>query len=103
MKTQREPDDYEKEEADHAAANISKILSARTLDFSTAGYVSLHRRIFEGVFRTVMVGVVCFVPSPLWFLPSESITGRFIPSSSSTCLSTAFLAKYYYLITWKRE
>ena len=27
MKTQREPDDYEKEEADHAAANISKILS----------------------------------------------------------------------------
>ena len=50
-KTQREPDDNEKEEADHAAANISKILSARTLDFSTAGYVSLHRRIFEGVFK----------------------------------------------------
>ena len=50
-KTLREPDDDEKEEADHAAANISKILSARTLDFSTAGYVSLHRRIFEGVFK----------------------------------------------------
>lgn len=50
-KTQREPDDDEKEEADHAAANISKILSARTLDFSTAGYVALHRRIFEGVFK----------------------------------------------------
>lgn len=50
-KTQREPDDDEKEEADHVAANISKILSARTLDFSTAGYVSLHRRIFEGVFK----------------------------------------------------
>ena len=50
-KTQREPDDDEKEEADQAAANISKILSARTLDFSTAGYVSLHRRIFDGVFK----------------------------------------------------
>ena len=50
-KTLREPDDDEKEEADHAAANISKILSARTLDFSTAGYISLHRRIFEGVFK----------------------------------------------------
>ena len=49
-KTQREPGD-EKEEADHAAANICKILSARTLDFSTAGYVSMHRRIFEGVFK----------------------------------------------------
>ena len=50
-KTQREPDDDEKDEADHAAANISKILSARTLDFSTAGYISLHRRIFKGVFK----------------------------------------------------
>lgn len=50
-KTQREPDDDEKEEADRAAANISKILLVRTLDFSTAGYVSLHRRIFEGVFK----------------------------------------------------
>ena len=50
-KTRREPDDDEKEEADQAAANISKILSARTLDFSTAGYISLHRRIFEGVFK----------------------------------------------------
>ena len=50
-KTQRELNDDEKEEADQAAANISKILSARTLDFSTAGYVSLHRRIFEGVFK----------------------------------------------------
>lgn len=50
-KTQREPDDDEKEEADYTAANISKILSARTLDFSTAGYVSLHRRIFDGVFK----------------------------------------------------
>ena len=50
-KTLREPDDDKKEEADKAAANISKILSARTLDFSTAGYVSLHRRIFEGVFK----------------------------------------------------
>ena len=50
-KTQREPDDDEKEEADQAATNISKILSARTLDFSAAGYVSLHRRIFEGVLK----------------------------------------------------
>ena len=50
-KTQREPDDDEKEEADHAAANISKILSARTLDFTTSGYISMHRRIFDGVFK----------------------------------------------------
>lgn len=50
-KTQRETDDDDKEEADRVATNISKILSARTLNFSTAGYVSLHKRIFEGVFK----------------------------------------------------
>ena len=37
-KTQREPDDDEKEEADQAASNINKILSVRTLNFSTQGY-----------------------------------------------------------------
>lgn len=50
-KTSREPDDDEKHEADSVSANITKILSTRTLDFSTNGYVSLHRRIFEGVFK----------------------------------------------------
>ena len=50
-KTNREQDDDEKEEADKVAANISKILSTRTLDFSTNGYIALHRRIFDGVFK----------------------------------------------------
>lgn len=50
-KTVREPDDDEKQEADKVSANITKILSTDTLDFSTKGYVSLHRRIFEGVFK----------------------------------------------------
>ena len=50
-KTQREPDDDDKQEADLVSGNITKILSTDTLDFSTKGYVSLHRRIFEGVFK----------------------------------------------------
>ena len=50
-KSSREPDEDEKREADTVAANITKILSTRTLDFSTNGYVSLHRRIFDGVFK----------------------------------------------------
>ena len=50
-KTQREPDDDEKQEADLVSGNITKILSTDTLDFSTKGYVSLHRRIFEDVFK----------------------------------------------------
>lgn len=50
-KSNREPEDDETREADTVAANITKILSVRTLDFSTNGYVSLHRRIFAGVFK----------------------------------------------------
>lgn len=50
-KSKREPDEDDKREADTVAANITKILSTRTLDFTTNGYVSLHRRIFEGVFK----------------------------------------------------
>lgn len=50
-KTKREPDDDEKQEADKVSANITKILSSKTFDFSTNGLVSLHRRIFEGVFK----------------------------------------------------
>lgn len=50
-KSNREPEEDETREADTVAANITKILSVRTLDFSTNGYVSLHRRIFAGVFK----------------------------------------------------
>lgn len=50
-KSNREPEDNETREADTVAANITKILSVRTLDFSTNGYVSLHRRIFAGIFK----------------------------------------------------
>ena len=50
-KTRREPDDDEKQEADKVSSNITKILSSDTLDFSVNGYIALHRRIFEGVFK----------------------------------------------------
>lgn len=49
-KAVHEPDDDGKQEADKVSANIAKILSSKTFDFSTNGFVSLHRRIFEGVF-----------------------------------------------------
>ena len=50
-KTIREADDDDKEEADKASKNIKKILSVKTCDFSTKGYISVHRRIFEGVMK----------------------------------------------------
>lgn len=50
-KTIREPDDDDKEEADKASKNIKKILSVKTFDFTTNGYISVHRRIFDGVMK----------------------------------------------------
>ena len=50
-KTKRESDDDNKQEADKVSANITKILSSETLDFSVNGFIALHRRIFEGVFK----------------------------------------------------
>ena len=50
-KQRREPDESEKQEADKVSANIAKILSTETFDFSVEGFVSLHRRIFTGVFK----------------------------------------------------
>lgn len=50
-KTRREPDDDGKQEADKVSANITKILSSQALDFSSGGYISVHRRVFEDVFK----------------------------------------------------
>ena len=50
-KTARTPEDDDKEECDKASANIKRILATRTLAFNTNGYIAMHRRIFEGVFK----------------------------------------------------
>ena len=50
-KQSREPDDDQMQEADKVSANITKILSSASLDFSSQGIISLHRRIFDGVFK----------------------------------------------------
>ena len=50
-KAAREAHDDDKNEADKASRNIKKILSVKTVDFTTNGFISLHRRIFEGVFK----------------------------------------------------
>ena len=39
------------EEGDKASANIAKILSEPSFAFSLVGLTSIHRRIFEGIFK----------------------------------------------------
>ena len=49
-KTIKTTEEHNEEEADKVSANIKKILSSRTLAFNTNGFISIHRRIFDGVF-----------------------------------------------------
>ena len=50
-KSKRGAEDDEMEEADRVSANIVKVLSQPTFAFNANGYISVHRRIFEGVFK----------------------------------------------------
>lgn len=47
----REVDADDTEEADKVSANIAKLLGEKAFVFSPAGLISVHRRIFEGVFK----------------------------------------------------
>lgn len=50
-KTTHDEDDEEKNEADKVSANIAKILGEPSFAFSVVGITSVHRRLFEGVFK----------------------------------------------------
>ena len=50
-KTARDANDEDTEEADRVSSNIVKVLSSPTFNFTTGGYQSVHRRVFEGVMK----------------------------------------------------
>ena len=50
-KQSRTPTDEENEEADKVSANIARMLNARSLNFTYFGYIQVHRKIFEGVYK----------------------------------------------------
>ena len=50
-KTARTPKDEETEEADKVSTNIARILNEQSFAFSLAGFTSIHRRLFEGIFK----------------------------------------------------
>ncbi len=51
IKQERLPDDDEKEEADKVATNIARLLYEQSFTYSVAGFASIHRKIFNGVFK----------------------------------------------------
>ena len=50
-KTLHDTLDEDTEEADRVSSNIVKVLSSPTFNFTTGGYQSVHRRVFEGVLK----------------------------------------------------
>jgi len=50
-KSQHDADDEEKEEADRVSANITKLINEQSVTFSANGMISIHRSIFNGVFK----------------------------------------------------
>lgn len=50
-KTVRTSQDEETEEADKVSANIARILNEQSFAFSVTGFTSIHRRLFEGIFK----------------------------------------------------
>ena len=50
-KSARTTDDEDTEEADKVSANIAKILNEQSFAFSVTGFTSIHRRLFDGLFK----------------------------------------------------
>lgn len=50
-KTARTTEDEETEEADKVSANIARILNEQSFAFSVTGFTSIHRRLFDGIFK----------------------------------------------------
>ncbi len=73
-KTKRTPDDDETEEADRASLNIARILSTRTIDFSTNGYINVHRRIFEGILKDAGKVRTYDISKKEWVLRGDSVS-----------------------------
>ena len=73
-KKHRESDDDQKQEADTVSANITKILSSNTFDFSAGGIVSLHRRIFTGVFKHAGTLRDYDISKKEWVLEGDSVS-----------------------------
>ena len=56
------------------SANITKVLSTHTLDFSTKGYMAVHRRIFAGVFKHAGQMRRYDISKKEWVLDGDSVS-----------------------------
>ena len=83
--------DPEKEDADKVAVNIVRILLFdNTLDYSTEGLASLHRRIFEGVYENAGVLRQVEMSKREWVLGGDTVSFtsfESLPDSLAHCIA----------------
>lgn len=72
-KTDRAESENKTEEADKVSANITKLLNEQTFSFSPSGLASIHKRIFEGVFKFAGAFRDCNISKREWVLRGESV------------------------------
>lgn len=72
-KTAHDGGDEDKEEPDRVSSNIVKVLSSPTFDFSTGGYQSVHRRVFEGVMKHAGALRTYDITKKEWVLEGDTV------------------------------
>lgn len=61
------------EEADKVSVNITKVLSEHAFSFSVPGFLSIHRRLFDGVFETAGQVRTYNITKKEWVLGGDTI------------------------------
>ena len=72
-KTAHDANDEDKEEADRVSSNIVKVLSSPTFNFTTGGYQSVHRRVFEWVLKHAGVFRTYNITKKEWVLEGDTV------------------------------
>lgn len=67
-------DDNRTEEADKVSARIAEILSEKSFNFSVIEYITIHKRLFEGIYKFAGEIRDYNISKKEWVLNSESVT-----------------------------
>ena len=65
--------DERKREADKVSSNIAKLINEKTFSFSPVGYATVHRRVFEGVFKFAGRFRDCNITKREWVLRGDTV------------------------------
>ena len=68
------PDESRTEEADKVAVKIAEILSEESFNFSVVEYITIHKRLFDGIYEFAGVIRDYNISKKEWVLDGESVT-----------------------------